>query len=479
MDPDEPMLANTSQCAVAEPNDVGIGSNLDEVLDNTLHHYFDYPNFRPLQKDIIKSTLSGKNVIGIAGTGSGKSLTFMLPAVLGIHPTVVVMPTKSLIDDILMRCLDLNITSCKFTGTVSKEIQRVQLENFNSFKLIFTTPEMIEGDFLAKIENSNLERVDFDEAHTISSWEVRERSSGSKFYDDLSSYIKNHEGCGIVYCVFTSDVANIHSELIKRDISCVKYHGHLSEDVKALNFSKWNTGEVRIMVANSAFGMGIDKANVRFVVHARVPTGIDDYYQQCDRAGRDGQPAKCCMYYSHTDTTALLKMFKHHDQFENQSKVLNDLIIFLEDPVQCRHRKIMSYYGEERDGFTCGTSCDNCQNSERYVTTDGTADALKVVQAVVQLTEKKITSNMLKLYLAGSSQKCIQDLDSFSSFGCLKKHFVPVVLMQKFLHLLIYFEVFAVTSIFRSNSISITVGLGPNAHKLIDYSFYVPKYEKV
>lgn len=426
MDHDEPMLANTSQCAVAEPNDVGVGSNLDEVLDNTLHHYFGYPNFRPLQKDIIKSTLSGKNVIGISGTGSGKSLTSMLPAVLGIHPTVVVMPTKSLIDDILMRCLDLNITSCKFTGTVSKEIQRVQLENFNSFKLIFTTPEMIEGDFLAKIENSNLERVDFDEAHTISSWgntfhpvyktvceqmsrlkcpklyilllsatvpkkhlddlndvfgnltilrdtvfrdnlmiEVRERSSGSKFYDDLSSYIKNHEGCGIVYCVFTSDVANIHSELIKRDISCVKYHGHLSEDVKALNFSKWNTGEVGIMVANSAFGMGIDKANVRFVVHARVPTGIDDYYQQCGRAGRDGQPAKCCMFYSHTDTTALLKMFKHHDQFENQSKVLNDLIIFLEDPVKCRHRKIMSYYGEERDGFTCGTRLALVHNDQK------------------------------------------------------------------------------------------------------------------
>lgn len=103
---------------------IDIGNNSDEVVVNTLHHYFCYPSFKPLQKEIIQATMSGKNVLGILGTGGGKSLTFLLPAVLESAPT------KSLIDDIYVRCQDLNITACRFTGSVPKEMQHVQLENF-------------------------------------------------------------------------------------------------------------------------------------------------------------------------------------------------------------------------------------------------------------------------------------------------------------------------------------------------------------
>ena len=306
-----------------------IGEKVDEIIDGTLHRYFGYSNFKPLQRDIIKTTLSGKDVLGILSTGSGKSLTFLLPAVLSSSPTFVVVPTKALIDDLLMHCQDLNIAACKFTGSTPQEHQMSQLENFESYKIILATPELVENDLLDKLKSTTLERIVFDEAHTITTWgntfcpvykstcellsklpvpklllsatvpvhcqqellqtfgtfvsirntvfrdnlclNVEERSNGPKFYDQLASFIiKGHEGCGIVYCVFTSDVTKIHAEMIKRDISCAMYHGQLSEDVKLANFNKWNIGESNVMIANAAFGLGIDKANVRLVAHTPI-----------------------------------------------------------------------------------------------------------------------------------------------------------------------------------------------------------------
>lgn len=151
------------------------------------------------------------------------------------------------------------------------------------------------------------------------------------------------------------------------------------------------------------------KNGFRYAVHAKVPPTIEDYYQQCGRAGRDGQESICCMFYSPTDKTALLRMFHQQNLIEKQTKHLTDLIILLEDLVQCRHKNIMIYYGEERDGFMCGRSCDNCRNRGHFVVTDGSPDALKVVQAVMELTGKEITFNNLKLFLAGSNQKSIKE----------------------------------------------------------------------
>ena len=155
----------------------GIGTTVDKIIEGTLHHYFCYQNFKPFQRDIIKATLSGKNVLGILGTGSGKSLTFLLPAVLSSAPTFVVVPSTALIDGMLVRCQDLNIASFKFTGSTTKEHQKSQLENFGSYKVVFASykvvfasPEMVEGDLMDKIKSSKVERIVFDQAHIITTW---------------------------------------------------------------------------------------------------------------------------------------------------------------------------------------------------------------------------------------------------------------------------------------------------------------------
>lgn len=120
----------------------------------------------------------------------------------------------------------------------------------------------------------------------------------------------------------------------KKAVDCVIYHGQLSEELKGKSFDKWMSGEVKVMIANASFGMGIDKPDVRYVVHAKVPTSLEEYFQQCGRAGRDGNPATCLLYYNYADKSLLYKLFKRQANFEQQCNILNDLIVFLEDPVQ-------------------------------------------------------------------------------------------------------------------------------------------------
>ena len=514
-----------------------------EMIDNTLKHYFGFTSFRSLQRETIVATMSKKDVMTVVGTGGGKSLTYLLPAVLSSKPTLVISPIKSLIDDILGRCQSLNISSCKFTGDITKQMHDSQLLNLQNFKIIIVTPEILhKGEFMDKImsfaEKSQLERIVFDEAHTIVNWgstfrpvykevcehlgkvsncpklllsatvpakleselkaiftdltvfrssvfrenlhlNVRER--GNKFYDDLEKFLLDHQkDCGIIYCVLPKDVSTVHAELLKRGIDCVKYHGQLSEDVKVVNHSKWMNGECKLIVANSSFGMGIDKKDVRYVVHARIPTSIDEYYQQCGRAGRDGLPAKCVLFYKYTDKNTLFKLFQKQGDIANQMSSVNELINFLEDTIQCRHKCIMLYFGEERNSFLCGTACDNCTEHGGFHLTDGTSDALKVVQAVVELTGKALTCNILKLFLSGSRQKLIQDqgLDSFSNFGILQKQFVPVLLLEKFLHSLIYHGILAEVPQKKGKSVFLTLVLGPLAHNLLALNIDVTRYEK-
>ena len=200
--------------------------------------------------------------------------------------------------------------------------------------------------------------------------------------------LEREHDCGIVYCVLPKDVSTVHVELIKNGVNCVKYHGQLSEELKTNSLTQWMNRECKVIVANSSFGMGIDKEDVRYVIHARIPTSIEEYYQQCGRAGRDGLPAKCVLFYKYGDNSTLSKLFQSQSEQTQQVASVNELINFVEDPVQCRHKSLMLFFCETTANFLCGVSCDNCLQRGSFHMTDGTTDALKVLEAMLELTRK-------------------------------------------------------------------------------------------
>lgn len=484
-----------------------------------------------------------KTVLSIMGTGGGKSLTFMLPASISSKPTIVVSPTRSLIEDLVDRSHHFGISSCMFIGGMTSRIPEIyQPDNLRKHKLIYITPEMLDGPLLEAImkldTEGNLERLVFDEVHTVWTWgstfrprykEVVEilvkfqtsklllsatvsfriqehlkqifndeswavvacsvyrdnltlnlEEKGNHFYDELAKFILVHkEESGIVYCVLPKDVSKVHGELKKRNINCVIYHGQLSVELKTANFEKWMSGDAKVMIANASFGMSIDKPDERFVVHAKMPTSLEEYFQQCGRAGRDGSLAMCLLYYTYSDKYLLYKLFKHQDKFDVECDILNDFVVFLENPVQCRHKLVMKYFGEERDEFSCVNRCDNCITRKCYIS-DGTEDAMKVVYTLVELGNTKITCNTLKLILNGSRQKMILEngFDEKSNFGCLSKMFLPPVLLDKFLHLLIHQGIIGEEVDVGNKSFSIRVKLGVHAHALLSSNLNCYKYVK-
>jgi len=547
--PQEERFEEDLCCFTHETEGVPAAENIErednDVVYKALKDYFGFTSFRPLQKETITAILNGRSVLTVVGTGGGKSLMYMLPAILSSKPTLVLSPIKSLIDDLLLRCSELNIKACKFTGEITNEQKDSQINQLLSYKLVFCIPEVLnEGSLIEIIRKEQdgvrvFERIVLDEAHTIVTWgesfrpaykevctelgrlqsypklllsatiplkvqttltdifgdfeikksslfrgnltlEVVERPS--KTYDEMAGFISERKGqCGIVYCVLAHDVCKVHEELLKRNVSVAKYHGQLSDQIKASSHSKWMAGEVDVIVANSSFGMGIDKQNVRFVIHAKLPTNVEEYFQQCGRGGRDGHPAICRIYYSYSDKFMLYKLFdKQPDVFEAQCEALNDLINILENPVQCRHKEVMAYFGEIYSNFSCHTVCDNCKALGQFHVADSTADAVKVVQAVVELTGRHITVNTLKLFLLGSRQKALlaDGLDSLSNFGVLNGQFVPTSLLDTFLHLLIFKGVLAEKIEKKGRGFSVYVVLGPKAHGILALNYTVPKYTK-
>ena len=304
-----------------------------------------------------------------------------------------------------------------------------------------------------------------------------------KLYDLTDIIIEKEGQCGIIYAVLPSDVARIHSELVKRGINAVKYHGQLSEEVKTASMNKWIDQSAQVIVANSSFGMGVDRSDVRFVIHTHIPPSMDDYFQQCGRAGRDGSCALCRLYYNCSDKASLYKLFNIQENNAQDVQYANvvELVAFLENPVKCRLKAVMSYYGETRKNLICVSACDNCKSRGTYAINDGTTDAMKVIQAVVELSGKEITCKTLKLFLAKSNQKFIKDngMDAFDNYGSLENKFTAVVLLQKFLHILIAKDILAEKVVKKGGNICFYITLCSKAHELLALNMNVHKFEKV
>jgi ATP-dependent DNA helicase RecQ len=419
-----------------------------DILKERLKEIFGYSQFRGNQETIIRNLLDGKNTFVIMPTGAGKSLCYQLPAMLRDGLAIVISPLIALMKNQVDQMNAYGVNARFLNSTLSKgEITRLKKDCMNGVvKLLYVAPESLNKeetiDFLKKV---NVSFVAIDEAHCISEWghdfrpeyrriksmiynlgnmpvialtatatpkvqidiqknlqmeeadvfissfnrknlyyEVRPKKETKK---QLIKFLKDHKGkSGIIYCLSRKKVEEIAQLLNVNGFKAAPYHAGLDPDVRMKNQDDFLNEEVDVIVATIAFGMGIDKPDVRFVVHYDVPKSLEGYYQETGRAGRDGLEGLCLMFYSHNDLSKLEKFNKDKpvQERENSRMLLQEMEFYAESPV-CRRRQLLHYFGEEYKQENCGM-CDNCVHPrERF---DGTSYVQLVISAVKQTNER-------------------------------------------------------------------------------------------
>ena len=408
-----------------------------DALKERLKEIFGYSQFRGNQERIIRNLLDGKNTFVIMPTGAGKSLCYQLPAMIREGLAIVISPLIALMKNQVDQMNAYGVNARFLNSTLSKgEITRLKKDCMNGVvKLLYVAPESLNKEetieFLKKV---NVSFVAIDEAHCISEWghdfrpeyrkiktmiqnlgdmpvialtatatpkvqidiqknlqmeeadvfissfnrknlyyEVRPKKETKK---QLIKFLKDHKGkSGIIYCLSRKKVEEIAQLINVNGFKAAPYHAGLDPDVRMKNQDDFLNEEVDIIVATIAFGMGIDKPDVRFVVHYDVPKSLEGYYQETGRGGRDGLEGLCLMFYSHNDLNKLEKFNKDKpvQERENARVLLQEMEFYAESPV-CRRRQLLHYFGEEYTQENCGM-CDNCVHPrERF---DG-SDSVKV-----------------------------------------------------------------------------------------------------
>ncbi len=419
-----------------------------DVLKLKLKEVFGYSSFRGNQEAIIRNLLEGKNTFVIMPTGAGKSLCYQLPALIMDGLAVVISPLIALMKNQVDQLNAYGVNARFLNSTLSKgEITRLKKDCISGqVKLLYVAPESLNKEenieFLKKVKVSF---VAIDEAHCISEWghdfrpeyrkiksmiqhlgdlpiialtatatpkvqldiqknlqmedadifissfnrknlyyEVRPKKETKK---QLIKFLRDNRGkSGIVYCLSRKKVEEIANLLTVNGFRAAPYHAGLDADVREKHQDAFLNEEIDIIVATIAFGMGIDKPDVRFVVHYDVPKSLEGYYQETGRAGRDGLEGYCLMFYSHNDLNKLEKFNKDKSvqERENARILLQEMEFYAESPV-CRRRQLLHYFGEEFKEDNCGM-CDNCVHPrERF---DGTPYVKTVLQAVKQTNER-------------------------------------------------------------------------------------------
>lgn len=443
-----------------------------DALKESLKEIFGYSQFRGNQEKIIRNLLNGKNTFVIMPTGAGKSLCYQLPAMMRDGLAIVISPLIALMKNQVDQMNAYGVNARFLNSTLSKgEITRLKKDCLNGVvKLLYVAPESLNKEetieFLKKV---NVSFVAIDEAHCISEWghdfrpeyrriksmihnlgsmpvialtatatpkvqidiqknlqmeeadvfissfnrknlyyEVRPKKETKK---QLIKFLKEHKGkSGIIYCLSRKKVEEIANLININGFKAAPYHAGLDPDVRMKNQDDFLNEEVDIIVATIAFGMGIDKPDVRFVVHYDVPKSLEGYYQETGRGGRDGLEGLCLMFYSHNDLSKLEKFNKDKpvQERENARILLQEMEFYAESPV-CRRRQLLHYFGEEYTQENCGM-CDNCVHPrERF---DGT-EAVAIVLQATQQTNERFGLNHLVNVIRGSEDEYVKSYSHF------------------------------------------------------------------
>ncbi|MFC5271371.1 DNA helicase RecQ [Adhaeribacter terreus] len=454
----------------------------DVKLKSKLKEVFGYSQFRGNQEAIINNIIAGKNTFVIMPTGAGKSLCYQLPALVLDGTAIVISPLIALMKNQVDQLNAFGVNAQFLNSTLSKaETNRVKKETISGeVKLLYVAPESLtKEETLEFLRKAKISFVAIDEAHCISEWghdfrpEYRRirgiidqignlpiialtatatpkvqldiqknlqmdeasvfKSSFNRtnlFYEvrpkhktkkQLIKYVKKHKGkSGIVYCLSRKKVEEIAELLKVNDIKALPYHAGLDSHIRMANQDAFLNEEADVIVATIAFGMGIDKPDVRFVIHYDTPKSIEGYYQETGRGGRDGLEGNCLMFYSYDDIIKLEKFSKDKPVTErDNSKLLLQEMASYADSAVCRRKQLLHYFGEayEKD---CGF-CDNCVTpKEKFEAQHEVAMALKTVV----LTEQRFGFDHISAVLVGLNNQYVTSYghNQLEVFGQGKDH---------------------------------------------------------
>ncbi len=450
-------------------------------LQSTLQKYFGYTTFRPLQEEIIQNLLAQKDVFVLMPTGGGKSLCYQLPSVLLTGTTIVVSPLISLMKD-QVDSLRLNgIKASFFNSSLSRKEQDTVLHQLetNAISLLYVAPERLaRPDFLERLKTTHINFFAIDEAHCISQWghdfrpEYRQlrllkeqfpdkpiialtatatprvkndivkellitdaKTYQASFirpnltyrilpkqkpFDQVLEYIKSRPGeAGIIYCQSRKKVENIAEKLQNEHIKALPYHAGLPDETRKRNQERFLREDVDVIVATVAFGMGINKSNVRYIIHYDLPQSLEHYYQETGRAGRDGLPSECLFLYSYADKFSY-ERFILDKQNEIEQKIAKAQLQRVIDYAQsklCRRNLLLQYFAEETHETNCA-ACDNCNNPQETI--DGTVLAQKILSCVYRVRERFGISHVVGILTGSQAQKIMQYRhDKLSTYGII------------------------------------------------------------
>ncbi len=453
-----------------------------------LKQFFGFDAFRPLQAEIIRDTLAGQDVLALLPTGGGKSLCYQLPAILADGLTVVVSPLIALMKDQVDALGASGIAATFLNSSLApgEAGQRLRGLERGEFKLLYLAPErLFAPGFLEQLARWRVTRFAIDEAHCISEWghdfrpeyrqlaglrqkfpgvpvialtatateRVREDicrqlelrdparyvasfnrpnlsyqvSAKAKAYQQIVDLLRHRpEDSGIIYCLARKTTEDLAARLRLDGVAAAPYHAGLEGAERARNQEAFLRDEVRVICATIAFGMGINKPNVRFVIHHDLPKNLEGYYQETGRAGRDGLPGDCLLLFSPGDRVKQLRFIDEKSDARERdiARAQLERVLHYAESGECRRAQLLGHFGEVLEGDNCG-GCDNCLRPREQF--DGTQATQKLLSCVYRIREKSgfgVGLQHVVEVLCGSESEKVRRFghETLSTYGIGREH---------------------------------------------------------